>query len=213
MVSPRRLAFRLCFLASAVLLAADARAAVNQPPPGNEPMPVATPQAEYSIWMARGFPMDAGTLAGLFKYHATTASPAATSRSIRCATRTRRRARFSPQCGLSGTIVLRGGGCKNPLGWYNATDDRGPPAANQIYQLVPSQSDDGAAGSCAWTTTSVRWPRASPPRLRNTRGKTRCPSSPATSASGARAGWAADWLRVIGAREPVPADQVLAGAS
>ena len=25
---------------------------------------------EYSIWTARGFPMDAGTLAGLFKYHA-----------------------------------------------------------------------------------------------------------------------------------------------
>ncbi len=102
MVSPRRLAFalRLCFLASAVLLADDARAAVNQPPPGNEPMPVPTGMNEYSIWVARGFPMDAGTLAGLFKYHAINgvAGGDITIDPVRDAHTTP--GAFSPQCGL-----------------------------------------------------------------------------------------------------------------
>jgi len=141
MVSPRRLAFalRLCLLASAALLAADARAAVSQPPPGNEPMPVPTGMNEYSIWVARGFPMDAGTLAGLFKYHAINgvAGGDITIDPVRDAHTTP--GAFSPQCGLSGTIVLRGGGCKNALGWYNTTENATtPPPANQIYQLVPA---------------------------------------------------------------------------
>jgi MYXO-CTERM domain-containing protein len=126
-----------------VLLADDARAAVNQPPPGNEPMPVPTGMNEWSIWTSRGFPMDAGTLAGLFKYHAInvngvmTAGGDITIDPVRDARTTP--GAFSPQCGLSGTIVLRGGGCKNALGWYNTTENATtPPPANQIYQLVPA---------------------------------------------------------------------------
>ena len=46
---------------------------------------------------------------------------------------------FSPQCGLTGTIVMHGGGCKNELGWYNATENPATkPTDAQIYTLVPS---------------------------------------------------------------------------
>ena len=45
---------------------------------------------------------------------------------------------FSPQCGLTGTIVLRGGVCTNALAWYNAVENpTAPPAMNELYTLVP----------------------------------------------------------------------------
>ena len=95
--------------------------------------------AEVNVWTSRGFPADAGTLAGLFKYHQINgvAGGDITIDPVRDAQTTP--GAFSPQCGLTGTIVLRGGGCKNALGWYNTTENRTtPPAANEIYQLVPA---------------------------------------------------------------------------
>jgi hypothetical protein len=45
---------------------------------------------------------------------------------------------FSPLCGFTGTLVLRGGGCKVDFGWYNAPAPGGPPPPdNEIYVLVP----------------------------------------------------------------------------
>ena len=44
---------------------------------------------------------------------------------------------FSPQCAFTGTLVLRGGGCKVDFGWYNAVAGGPPPPDNQIYVLVP----------------------------------------------------------------------------
>jgi MYXO-CTERM domain-containing protein len=46
---------------------------------------------------------------------------------------------FSPLCSFSGTLVLRGGGCKLAFGWYNAVQTGGtPPAAGEIYPLIPA---------------------------------------------------------------------------
>lgn len=133
-----RVFLRRVLLLAAVTLAfgaaasSPALAAVTQPPPGNEPMPQMTGMAEVALVMSRGFPADAVTLAGLFRYNLEDGmlDP------VRDAYKTP--GTFSPQCGLTGTIVLKGGGCKNPLGWYNASDPPVRPAANQIYPLVPA---------------------------------------------------------------------------
>jgi MYXO-CTERM domain-containing protein len=58
---------------------------------------------------------------------------------------------FSPLCSFSGTLVLRGGGCKMTFGWYNAVMSGGaPPADNQIYPLIPS-TDMTVYGGVAFT--------------------------------------------------------------
>jgi MYXO-CTERM domain-containing protein len=102
-------------------------------------MPQPANPAEISCCVTnRGFPADAITLAGLFKYHEVNgvAGGDIALRPIEDAHTTP--GRFSPQCGLSGTIVLRGGGCQLALGWYNATTPPSRPAANEIYPLVPA---------------------------------------------------------------------------
>ena len=148
MVSPRRLAFalRLCFLLCAALVANDARATVNQP--SGEAMPQPPPAPELQLIKDRGFPdgrppfmpyESAISLQGLFYYHAINgvAGGDMSIDQVRDAHTTP--GAFSPQCGLSGTIVLRGGGCQNKLGWYNTTENRAtPPADNEIYDLVPA---------------------------------------------------------------------------
>jgi hypothetical protein len=46
---------------------------------------------------------------------------------------------FSPLCSFSGTLVLRGGGCKLEFGWYNAVMSGGaPPSDAEIYPLIPN---------------------------------------------------------------------------
>ena len=140
MVSPRRLAFALslCFLLVAALLANDARATVNQPPPGNEPMPVPTGMNEYSIWVARGFPMDAGTLAGLFKYHSINgvAGGDIAIDPVRDAHTTP--GAFSPQCGLGHDRASRRRLQERARLVQRDGDATTPPPANQIYPLVPA---------------------------------------------------------------------------
>jgi hypothetical protein len=104
---------------------------VAQPPPGNEVMPQATVAGEVAIVTSRGFPADAVTLAGLFKYFAGGADSAIDP--VRDAQITP--GTFSPACGLTAAIVLDGGACKSALGWYNATEPATVPTA--IYPFVP----------------------------------------------------------------------------
>jgi len=58
---------------------------------------------------------------------------------------------FSPLCSFSGTLVLRGGGCKMTFGWYNAIMSGGAaPPDNEIYPLIPS-TDPTVYGGVAFT--------------------------------------------------------------
>lgn len=131
----KRLVFPLSVLS---LTVGEARATVTQPG-GTETMPaIAAGNNEVACCVTgRGFPADADTLMGLFKYHVDAngvmGGDAAIDWRIDAHTTP---GTFSPQCGLSGTIVLHGGGCKNSLGWYNATNP--PTAPTTIYQLVPA---------------------------------------------------------------------------
>jgi len=111
--------------------------------PSGEVMPLPVPANEINCCVTgRGFAADAITLAGLFKYHLYNGLAGGDIMIDPIADAHTTPGTFSPQCGLSGTIVLHGGGCKNPLGWYNATTDAAgkpvKPAANQIYPLVPA---------------------------------------------------------------------------
>jgi MYXO-CTERM domain-containing protein len=140
-----RLAFGTCAVASATAIFGGAAHAMVKQPSG-ETMPVPTASGEVSIWTSRGYPADAGTLAGLFKYHEINgvAGGDMSMDPVRDAQITP--GTFSPQCGLTGTIVLHGGGCQNELGWYNATENPATkPADNQIYTLVPANIRKPAA--------------------------------------------------------------------
>jgi hypothetical protein len=118
-----------------VLFAARADATVNQPDSTMTPMPQPANPMELSCCVVnRGFPTAADTLAGLFMYNEINGGENPPLDPIVDAHTTP--GTFSPQCGLSGTIVLHGGGCKNAFGWYNATDPATVPAT--IYPLVPA---------------------------------------------------------------------------
>ncbi len=114
-----------------LLLAPAAQAQVSQPDGTVMPQP-ANP-AEVTEMMSRGFPADSVTLAGLFMYNEINGGDPGLD-PIMDAHITP--GTFSPQCGLSGTIVLHGGGCRNALGWYNATDPATVP--KNIYTIVPA---------------------------------------------------------------------------
>lgn len=88
-----------------------------------QPMPRPTPDSENNIARGRGFPEDALTLQGLFKYRNEELDPVADARIAPGV--------FSPLCGFSGQIVMHGGGCELALGWYNVDQP------NEIYELVP----------------------------------------------------------------------------
>ena len=65
---------------------------------------------------------------------------------------------FSPLCSFSGTLVLRGGGCKVTFGWYNAVASGGAaPAASEIYPLIPS-TDPDVYGGTAFTPLAMTGP-------------------------------------------------------
>jgi hypothetical protein len=120
---------RAVLLVGPCIIALPAAGMVSQPT--GEVMPQPTGAAEIGIATSRGFPPDAVTLAGLFKYRGETIDPvldALTTPGM-----------FSPQCGFSGELVLRGGGCNLVFGWYNATPgSTTPPPPAQIYPLVPA---------------------------------------------------------------------------
>jgi hypothetical protein len=124
---------------SACLLIAPRPALATVTQPDMTAMPQPASPAEISCCVVnRGFPADADTLAGLFKYHeinGVAGGDIAIDPTVDAHTTP---GTFSPQCGLSGTIVLHGGGCHNALGWYNATNPPSVPAPSAIYTIVPS---------------------------------------------------------------------------
>jgi len=116
-------------LGAALFATGDASATVAQLDGTALPQP--TPAAETAVVTSRGFLATDDTLGGLFKLRGETLDP------IKDAQQTP--GTFSPQCGFTGKIVLRGGSCQNALGWYNVTPgSTTPPPANQIYTLVPA---------------------------------------------------------------------------
>ncbi|HXJ23424.1 MAG TPA: DUF4114 domain-containing protein [Polyangia bacterium] len=120
---------RLPLAALAIAASAPAHATVSEPDGTMLPQP--TPAAEISVVTSRGFMASDDTLAGLFAIRGETLNPSKDAQTTP--------GTFSPQCGFTGQIVLHGGGCANALGWYNAMPGSNtPPAANQIYVLVPA---------------------------------------------------------------------------
>ncbi|HVY36464.1 MAG TPA: hypothetical protein VHM31_00970 [Polyangia bacterium] len=120
----RLAAFGLVFVAGG----GSAVAQVSQPTGESMPQP-ANPAELACCVTGRGFPADADTLNGLFMYRGDVGMDQTRDAHMTPGT-------FSPQCGLSGTIVLHGGDCKNPLGWYNATTNP-PTVPTAIYPMVP----------------------------------------------------------------------------
>ncbi len=115
-----------------LVAAAPARAQVSQP--DGTVMPQPSTAAELAVITSRGFSTTADTLAGLFANNEINGGENPLLDPTKDAHITP--GTFSPQCGLSGTIVLHGGGCKNALGWYNATDPATVP--KNIYTIVPA---------------------------------------------------------------------------
>lgn len=117
-------------LAGSIVVALPVAGMVSQPT--GEVMPQPTGLPEIGVVTSRGFPADAVTLAGLFKYRGETIDP------VKDAYTTP--GTFSPQCGFTGELVLRGGGCNLVFGWYNAppAGSTTPPLPTEIYPLVPA---------------------------------------------------------------------------
>src|SRR6187551_3599427 len=78
---------------------------------------------------------DAVTLDGLFKWRKENIDPVKDARTAP--------GFFSPSCGFSGELVLRGGNCNLAFGWYNVLDpnDATPPLESEIYELIPSNTE------------------------------------------------------------------------
>ena len=122
----------LCLAAGAALFPGLANATVNQPPPGNESMPQPVGATELAVATARGFSASALTLAELFSNF--NGGGDAAIDPIAGAQTTP--GTFMPQCGLTASIVLRGGGCSTGFGWYNATEPATAPTA--VYPIIPT---------------------------------------------------------------------------
>lgn len=103
------------------------------------PQPASPPEVSCCV-TGRGYPASAAELDGLFKFrndpNIDWIKDAKTGPGV-----------FSPLCGFSGTLVLRGGNCKLDFGWYNVTQS-GPPADADIYTLIPKTDPEvyGAGG-------------------------------------------------------------------
>jgi hypothetical protein len=121
--------FWLSVGAMLLVVARPASATVTEPDGTALPQP-AFPDEVTCCVTGRGFAADADTLAGLFMYRGDNLNASTDAHQTP--------GTFSPRCGFTGQIVLKGGDCQNALGWYNATDPATAPAANQIYQLVPA---------------------------------------------------------------------------
>jgi MYXO-CTERM domain-containing protein len=119
-----------CVIGGLTLLIAPRAGATVMEPDGT-PLPQPAPTSELNIATSNGFKASDVTLSGLFAVRGETIDPSKDAHQTP--------GTFSPQCGFTGQIVLRGGGCSNALGWYNATPgSTTPPPANQIYTLVPA---------------------------------------------------------------------------
>ncbi|WP_242515409.1 hypothetical protein [Sorangium cellulosum] len=112
--------------------ALPARAAVEQLDGTTLPQPV--PENEVGLVTGRGFPEHAVTLEGLFDERGEDIDPVADAGTEPGV--------FSPLCGFTGELVLRGGGCKVAFGWYNATASGVRPPDNEIYELIPDDPSE-----------------------------------------------------------------------
>ncbi len=122
---------RIAAIGGVLFAASSAGAAVTQPVPDSTAIPQPSSSTEISLVTSRGFSAEADTLAGLFKYFNGGADAALDPTNDAATTP----GSFPAQCGFKVQIVLKGGACKNGLGWYNATDPATPPSA--IYSIVP----------------------------------------------------------------------------
>lgn len=79
---------------------------------------------------------DAIKLEGLFKFRGEALDPVADARTTP--------GHFSPQCGFTGQLLLRGGDCQVGFGWYNIDDPNSttPPAPNEIYEFIPENVEE-----------------------------------------------------------------------
>jgi MYXO-CTERM domain-containing protein len=105
-----------------------AAAQVTEPNGLMVPQPVQ--QRELDVALSRGYPEEALTLPGLFACFNDPVdwqTNAGTGPSV-----------FSPLCGFTGTLVMRGGGCRLDFGWYNASASGTAPTDAEIYTLVPA---------------------------------------------------------------------------
>ena len=97
-------------------------------------IPRPSPAAEISVVTSRGFAASADTLSGLFQSFA-----GGVDRGLDpVADASTAPGNFDPTCGLRISIVLKGDGCQNALGWYNASQPPSAPATNMIYPVVPA---------------------------------------------------------------------------
>ena len=158
----RRGSWALLCVAAALSTAAPASAQVFQAV-DNTPLPQPVGQAELDLMLAYGYRVDlpvhqdfdgnnvnppklysdyyptfengdAVKLSGLFKWRMEQIDEVADARTTP--------GYFSPTCGFSGQLVLRGGSCDVAFGWYNVLDpaDPTPPAPDQIYELIPAET-------------------------------------------------------------------------
>src|SRR5215471_21562255 len=129
----RRARFAAVRLAAAsAFLPGVAIATVNQLPPGNEPMPQPVSMSELNVVTSSYFPTSADTLAGLFA----TFNGGGDAAIDPVASAQIAPGSFLPQCGLTASVVLHGGGCQNAFGWYNATEP--PTKPSVIYPIIPA---------------------------------------------------------------------------
>ncbi len=79
---------------------------------------------------------DAITLQGLFKFRGEQIDPVGDARTTP--------GYFSPRCGFSGQLLLRGGDCQVGFGWYNIDDPNSstPPDASEIYEFIPANTTE-----------------------------------------------------------------------
>lgn len=120
----RKLGIVARLMLSVVALASGARSQVTQLDGTSLPTP--TGAAEINVVSSRGFPASAVTLEGLFANRGETLDPVQNARTGP--------GLFSPTCGFSGELLLRGGSCKVAFGWYNAADP------SKIFELVPADT-------------------------------------------------------------------------
>src|SRR3954469_8456170 len=127
-------------------------AAPADPQPLNVPLPVGPGELGDTQQFNPGIP-NAGnfvTLPSLFKFRNENIDFQADAKT--------EPSTFSPLCSFSGTLVLRGGGCKLAFGWYNAVQSGGaPPAANEIYPLIPAD-DPQVYGQAAFAPLATTGP-------------------------------------------------------
>jgi len=130
------------FVAVSAWVAAPPQARAQVTEPNGFAVPQPANPAELSCCVTgRGYPASADELQGLFEYRNDPDINAKTDAKTGPGV-------FSPLCGFTGTLVLRGGDCKLDFGWYNVTADGKAPADTEIYTLIPSTDPSvfGAAG-------------------------------------------------------------------